>query len=70
MHWEIIDNNGCIHSGTEDEMRKGFFVMTHLFETIQEEYNLNYRETEILIDEYPGCWHGDLKLVQIHKIEK
>ena len=26
MWWEIIDDNGCIHSGTEDEMRKGFFV--------------------------------------------
>ena len=24
--WQIIDDNGIIHSGTEDEMRKGFFV--------------------------------------------
>ena len=70
MHWEIIDNNGCIHSGTEEEMRKGFFVMTHLFETIQEAYNLDEDEAQTLVDEYPGSWKGDLKLVQIHKIEK
>lgn len=70
MWWEIIDDNGTIHSGSEDEMRKGFFVMTHLFETIQEEYELNEDETKDLVDEYPGSWEGDLKLIQIHLIEK
>lgn len=70
MNWEIIDDNGCIHSGTEDEMRKGFFVMTNLFETIQEEYDLDEDETKDLVDQYPGSWEGDLKLVQIHLIEK
>ena len=70
MWWEIIDDNGCIHSGSEDEMRKGFFVMTNLFETIQEEYDLNEDETKDLVDQYPGSWEGDLKLIQIHLIEK
>lgn len=70
MWWEIIDNNGCIHSGTEDEMRKGFFVMTNLFETIQEEYDLDEDETKDLVDQYPSSWEGDLKLIQIHLIEK
>ena len=70
MWWEIIDDNGCIHSGSEDEMRKGFFVMTNLFETIQEKYDLNEDETKDLVDQYPGSWEGDLKLIQIHLIEK
>lgn len=70
MWWEIIDDNGCIHSGTEEEMRKGFFVMTSLYETIQDEYELSDEETQELVDEYPGSWKGDLKLIQIHLIEK
>lgn len=68
--WQIIDDNGIIHSGTEDEMRKGFFVMTHLFETIQEEYELDEEETEDLVDQFPGSWTGDLKLIQIHSVER
>ena len=68
--WEIIDDNGTIHSGSEDEMRKAFFVMTHLFETIQEEYELNEDDTKSLVDDYPGSWCGDLKLIQIHSIER
>lgn len=68
--WEIIDNEGTIYSGSEDEMRKAFFVMTHLFETVQEEYELSEEETRDLVDEYPGSWKGDLKLIQIYLIEK
>ena len=68
--FEIIDDNGTIHSGTKKEMEKAFFVMVHLFETIQEEYGLTEEETRDLVDEYPGAWEGDLKLIEIHQIER
>lgn len=64
--WQIIDDNGIIHSGTEEEMRKAFFIMTSLYETIQEEYELSDEETQELVDDYPGSWEGDLNLIEIH----
>ncbi len=70
MNFEIIDDTGTIYSGTKEKMEKAFFVMVHLFETIQEKYNLTEEQTRDLVDEYPGAWKGDLKLVEIHKIER
>jgi hypothetical protein len=54
MHWEIIDNNGTIHSGTEDEMLTAFDVMGNSDE-----------HSKADIDKYYIDWVGDLKLVQV-----
>lgn len=51
--YEIIDNNGTIHSGTEDEMRRAFEVMTDS-ESSQED-----------LDRWSFDWEGDLKLIHV-----
>jgi len=56
-HWEIIDDNGVIHSGTSDEMEFAFDVMTNSDEYSKEQ-----------IESYKTKWTGDLKLVEAHLI--
>lgn len=53
-NWEIIDDQGTIYSGTEDEMR-------NIFEEIMESG---------LFDGEKIKWHGDLKLIEIHSITR
>jgi len=55
-NWEIIDNAGTIHSGTEEDMRFAFRVMQEpdKYPKAAEKYN--------------SKWMGDLKLIQIHAI--
>ncbi len=56
-YYEIIDNDGVIHSGSEDEMLHAFDVMK----------NSEYYEDEDK-DEYDTwyCeWNGDLKLIKV-----
>ncbi|WP_163356515.1 hypothetical protein [Dysgonomonas sp. 25] len=55
--WEIIDNNGTIHSGSEEEMRLAFDIMTD---------NEAYSEEEVA--QWACGWDGDLRLIQIHAI--
>ena len=63
--WEVCDANGTIHSGTEDEMRQAFEVMTIGSETFKEEYpEVDYED---LVEKYVTDWAGDIKLVQIHE---
>lgn len=52
--WEIIDDNGTIHSGSEEEMRHAFAVMesTELYPDEQEEWSYE--------------WSGDLRLIEVH----
>jgi hypothetical protein len=57
MSWEIIDNNGVLFSGSEDEMIHAFDVMTDPMQYSSEDN-----------DNYPSQWEGDLKLVQVHNI--
>lgn len=59
MNWEIIDDMGTIHSGTQEEMDHAFDVMSNSDEYSAEE-----------IQNWGDQWDGDLKLVQIHKITK
>lgn len=56
--WEITDNTGTIHSGTEEEMKKAFDIITN-----GRTYH-NYSDADIR--EYDTEWDGDLKLIQIH----
>lgn len=57
--WEIIDNNGTIHAGSEDEMRLAFDVML--------DYDA-YSDQET--EKWSTEWEGDLKLIQIHHISR
>lgn len=59
MRWEIIDDNGVVFSGSEDEMTNAFDVMTNPDEHSNDEN-----------DEYPSQWEGDLKLIQVHNISR
>lgn len=62
--WEIQDNNGTIHSGTEEEMKEAFQVMQDDFTGLS---RLKDRREE-LSQKWNTSWAGDLKLVQIHGI--
>lgn len=52
--FEIIDNQGTIHSGSEEEMTHAFDVMANPDE---------YSRKEVL--KWGVGWEGDLKLVEI-----
>ena len=54
--WQIIDNNGVIYSGTEEEM-------LNMWDNILGINKYKGRPCEIY-------WIGDLKLIQIHQIHK
>ena len=58
--WEVIDSKGTIHSGTEDEMMHAFAVMTN-----GDLYSKKERE-EYEVD----GWEGDLRLIQVHAVER
>jgi hypothetical protein len=62
--WEIQDNNGTIHSGTEEEMKEAFQVMQDDFTELS---GLKDRREE-LSQKWNTSWAGDLKLVQIHDL--
>ena len=57
--WEIIDNNGVIHSGADN-------VMIHAFDVM---INPKYHSKEE-IERWMTDWDGDIKLVQIHNISR
>ena len=52
--YEIIDDNGVIHSGSEEEMTHAFDVMTNPDEFSRKEFNTWWVQ-----------WQGDLKLVHV-----
>ena len=61
--WEILDENGTIHSGSEKEMKHAYDVMT--------QGTYLYDDDEIkkwCLPDQDGRWTGDLKLIQIHEI--
>lgn len=66
MEPEIIDRDGVIHSGTEDEMRLAFQVMQQDWTDIT---GLG-SERKRLVEQYGSSWNGDLKLVEIHGITR
>lgn len=55
--WEIIDNNGTIHSGSEDEMTLAFDIMTN---------SDDYPKKKV--KEWRYDWQGDLRLIQVHSV--
>lgn len=57
--FEIIDDNGTIHSGCEDEMRTAFDIMKN---------PENHSKQEAF--EWGCKWFGDLKLIQIHEVTR
>lgn len=61
--YEIIDDNGTIHSGSLEEMEIAFDVMTQGTYKYSNEEVEKYSTTD-------GEWNGDLKLIQILKTEK
>jgi hypothetical protein len=68
--WEIIDDNGTIHSGSEEEMTEAFGAMTYDFKDFCREYSYAYGLAKEIQKKYKTEWSGDLKLIQIHNITK
>ena len=67
--WQIRDQNGLIHSGTEEEMRKAWDCMTLSPEEIKEIYSVGIREARNLKKEWTSCkWEGDVYLAQFHAV--
>jgi len=65
-NWEVIDNNGTVHSGTEEEMRTAFDVMQGMVGN----YSGLKSIQKALIDQWDCEWEGDLKLVEVHAITR
>jgi hypothetical protein len=57
--YEIIDDNGVIHSGTEKEMEEAFDVMVNPNEYSPEE-----------VGKWSFDWEGDLKLVEVKNVHR
>ena len=55
--WEIQDNNGTIHSGTQEDMEWAWDIMLCPGDFHGED-----------VDEWYTTWEGDLKLVEVHNI--
>lgn len=53
-NYEIIDKNGTIHSGNEEDMRLAYDVMTNPDKYDKQE-----------IDFWSAKWTGDLKLIKV-----
>ena len=68
--WEIIDDEGVVYSGTQEEMRKAFDAMTLDYTELMGIYNLNSSQAEFLKHEWTTDWEGDIKLIQIHEINR
>ena len=62
--WKIIDDYGTVHSGTEEEMREAWTVMTG---NVAELSGLKSRRKEFE-NKWMCDWAGDIKLIQIHDI--
>lgn len=62
---EIIDDNGTIHSGSEEEMREAFAAMTD---------DADYFDTKKAFKEakktYATEWSGDLKLIVVVEVAR
>lgn len=57
-NWKIIDDQGVIHSGTQDEMEDAWDVMVAPDSSTF---------TDEAKEKYACDWIGDLKLVEVHK---
>lgn len=70
--WEIVDNNGTIHSGTQPEMQLIWDLITRSIEDLESEYRRTYSRDELiqLHLDLVCDWSGDLKLVEIHNTYK
>jgi len=79
-YWEIIDENGVIHSGTEMEMDSAWDVI--VCNSLDEYYGnmakldielINPENIQSLTDtyyKYQCEFKGDLKLIEVHKIHR
>lgn len=63
--WEIIDDNGTIHSGSQAEMKMLFDIMS---DNLSDELSIS--KIRQLQHQWDCEWNGDLKLIQIHNIHK
>jgi uncharacterized protein YbbC (DUF1343 family) len=68
--WEIIDNNGTIHSGSEEEMMEAFDAMTMDAQDFAREYQYASTLAKKIKAKYDCQWKGDLKLIEVHRVTK
>jgi hypothetical protein len=65
--WKIIDDNGEVHSGSEDEMNMAWEVMTTDTDTwLENNQDISRSLYRVKCDDYITDWVGDLQLVEIH----
>ena len=67
MNWAVMDDNGIIHTGTEEEMRTAMDIMRaeSAYEYAKQTH-IGLHTTKELWDKYDTSWIGDLLLIQIH----
>ena len=62
MEYLIIDDNGTIHTGNEDDMNIAFAAMTE-----DKDFFSTKKEFKEAVKEYKTDWSGDLMLVEVKK---
>jgi hypothetical protein len=68
MNWEIRDETGVIHFGTEEEMRIAWAVLTGDTAFLADRFP-NQMDIIPEMEKYLCQWEGDLELVEIHKVK-
>lgn len=63
--YAIIDDNGTIHSGGEDEMREAFDSMIMDLDDFKREYEYAHGLAKETQETWESDWEGDLKLIQV-----
>lgn len=63
--WEIRDEEGIVHSGTEEEMNEAWSVLTGLYCDLKSK-----KKQKILFDKWHYAWCGDIELLQVHDIHR
>jgi hypothetical protein len=73
-HWEIRDETGVIHSGTEGQMDSAWDVLTagskaeYIRRFQQMDPELDRDDLEEIYDKWYTTWEGDIELLEVHAI--
>lgn len=70
-NWQIVDDEGVIHSGTFEEIQLIWDLTTRSTDDLASEYRRTYSKSQIeklKKEKTVSSWTGDLKLIEIYAI--
>lgn len=66
--WQIRDDDGVVHSDTEEEIKRAFDFMKLTTEEIMGTYDMNSSQAEMHKSKWNCEWSGNLELVEVHEV--